>query len=60
MINTETAADRTDETEHAAVETIVSTGAPGAKMLAGLSTAVVIGLWVAFYFLVFVPRSVSP
>jgi hypothetical protein len=60
MINAESATARTDEAENAAVETIVSTGASGAKMLAGIATAVVIGLWVAFYLFVFVPRSVSP
>jgi hypothetical protein len=43
--------------DDAAVEAIVATGAGGAAMLAGLSTAAVIGLWIAFYLLVFVPRS---
>ncbi len=60
MINAEPAAGRTGEAENTAVDAIVSTGAGGAKMLAAIATAVVIGLWVAFYFLVFVPRSVLP
>jgi hypothetical protein len=49
-----------NDAEDAAVDEIVTTGAGGAKMLAGVATAVVIGLWVAFYLLVFVPRSGAP
>jgi hypothetical protein len=60
MINTEPLTARTDDAENMDVQTIVGTGAMGAKLLAGLSTAVVIGLWLAFYLCVFVPRSVSP
>jgi len=60
MINAEPATSRTDDAENAAVETIVGAGANGAKMLAAVATAVVIGLWLAFYLFVFVPRSVSP
>ena len=60
MINAEPAAGRNSDAENADVEAIVSGGANGAKMLAGVATAVVIGLWIAFYLLVFVPRSVSP
>ena len=39
-----------------AVETIMRSGAPGAVLVAGLAVAIVIGLWFAFYFLVFTPR----
>jgi len=39
------------------VDRIVRSGARGAIVLAGVSTAIVIGLWFAFYFLVFSPRS---
>ena len=60
MINAEPALGRTEDAENAAVETIVSSGANGAKMLAGVATAVVIGLWLAFYLCVFMPRSVAP
>jgi hypothetical protein len=60
MINAEPALGRTEDAEKASVETIVSAGANGAKMLAAVATAVVIGLWLAFYLFVFVPRSVSP
>jgi hypothetical protein len=41
----------------AAIHDIVSTGARGALLLAGISVAVVIGLWFLFYFLIFVPRA---
>ena len=60
MINAEPALARTDDAENTEVATIVSTGANGAKTLAGLATGVVIGLWIAFYLLVFVPRSMLP
>ena len=41
----------------AALEPIVQSGARGAMALAGIATAIVIGIWFAFYFLVFVPRA---
>lgn len=44
----------------AAVDGIVQSGARGAAVLAGIATAVVIGLWFAFYLLVFVPRGAGP
>lgn len=56
MINTDNTPGTTIETE-AAVDAIVRSGAGGAIMLAGLSTAIVIGLWLAFYLLVFSPRA---
>jgi hypothetical protein len=43
-------ADRVDE--------IVESGPHGAIALAGTATAIVIALWFAFYFLVFLPRGV--
>jgi hypothetical protein len=36
---------------------ILRSGATGAVVLAGIATAVVLLLWVAFYLLVFVPRA---
>ncbi|MEJ0003431.1 MAG: hypothetical protein WDN30_07590 [Pararobbsia sp.] len=44
--------------EDAAVDAIVRRGPQGAIALAGVATAIVIGLWFAFYFLVFLPRGV--
>jgi hypothetical protein len=44
--------------EDAAVDEIVRDGPQGAIALAGTATAIVIGLWFAFYFLVFLPRGV--
>jgi hypothetical protein len=43
-----------------AVDTIVRSGAKGGLALAGLATAIVIAIWFAFYFLVFVPRAGAP
>jgi hypothetical protein len=40
----------------AAVHVIVRSGPRGAIALAGSATAIVIGLWVAFYLFVFLPR----
>ncbi len=51
MINTEPA-----ETGDAAVESAMRSGAHGAILVAGLAVAIVIGLWFAFYLMVFVPR----
>jgi hypothetical protein len=46
------------EKEDAAIDEIVRDGPHGAIALAGTATAIVIGLWFAFYFLVFLPRGV--
>ena len=51
MINTEP-----PDPGDVAVESAMQTGAHGAILVAGLAVAVVIGLWFAFYFLVFAPR----
>jgi hypothetical protein len=60
MINTQPGTVRTGEAENEAVDEIVTSGAGGAKMLAGVASAAVVGLWVAFYVCVFVPRSGAP
>ena len=44
--------------ESAAVDAIVRAGPRGAVAVAGVSVAVLLVLWLAFYFLVFMPRSV--
>jgi len=48
------AADEEDER----VDEIVRSGPDGAIAVAGIATAVVIALWFAFYFLVFLPRGI--
>ena len=58
MINTEPSP--AGPADDAAVDAVVRSGPRGAAVLAGLATAIVIGLWFAFYFLVFVPRGVAP
>ncbi|RKT27570.1 hypothetical protein B0G69_3397 [Paraburkholderia sp. RAU2J] len=45
-----------DEAER--VDQIVGSGPRGAIAVAGTATAIVIGMWYAFYFLVFLPRGV--
>ena len=36
---------------------IVASGPIGAAVLAGLSTAIVLAIWLGFYLLIFAPRS---
>jgi hypothetical protein len=49
-------ASASPETEDARVDEIVRSGPRGAVVVAGIATAIVIALWFAFYFLVFLPR----
>jgi hypothetical protein len=59
MINSELAKlDATAEDEK--VRQIVGSGSGGAIALAGITTAIVILIWFAFYLLVFVPRASVP
>ena len=53
MINS----DHEAQLDDAALEPILRSGARGAMMLAGIATAIVIGLWLAFYLFVFLPRT---
>jgi hypothetical protein len=46
----------TPETEAAKIDKIVRDGPFGAVVVAGIATAIVIALWFAFYFMVFLPR----
>jgi hypothetical protein len=47
--------DPADET--AAIDRIVRSGPQGAIAVAGMSVVILLALWLAFYFLVFMPRS---
>jgi hypothetical protein len=49
-------APSTPETDDARIDEIVRSGPKGAVVVAGIATAIVIALWFAFYFLVFLPR----
>jgi hypothetical protein len=44
------------ETEDARIDEIVRSGPKGAIVIAGIATAIVVALWFAFYFMVFLPR----
>jgi hypothetical protein len=57
MMNTEP--DPLQPTDDAAVRAVLRSGSTGAVVLAGLATAIVVALWLAFYFLVFVPRGIA-
>lgn len=55
MLNSDSQGDANapvDET----VERIVAAGPGGALMLAGIATACVVAMWLAFYLFVFLPR----
>ena len=52
--NQEAATDQ----EEARVDEIVRSGPAGAIAVAGIATFLVIAMWFAFYFLVFLPRGV--
>jgi hypothetical protein len=56
MINSDPGMAGPGGSQDDAVDRIVRSGAQGAVVLAGISTAIVIGLWLAFYLLVFMPR----
>ncbi|MGY4480351.1 hypothetical protein [Bradyrhizobium sp. USDA 3364] len=57
MINSSSPQLPASGSEDEAVETIVRAGPGGAIAVAGIATAIVVGLWFAFYLLVFLPRS---
>ncbi|MDQ2803497.1 MAG: hypothetical protein M3Y41_12765 [Pseudomonadota bacterium] len=60
MINSDPPTAGLGGSQEDAVEDIVRSGARGAVVLAGITTAMVIALWFAFYWLVFVPRGTLP
>jgi hypothetical protein len=47
-----------DPSEDERVEQIVREGPHGALMVVGIATAIVVAIWFAFYFFVFMPRGV--
>jgi hypothetical protein len=49
----------TSEAESDAVDAIVRAGPRGAVAVAGIATAIVVALWFAFYWLVFLPRGAA-
>jgi hypothetical protein len=55
MINSERP-DGIQEISDASVNRIVAAGPGGALAVAGIATALVIAMWFAFYFFVFLPR----
>ena len=48
------------DSDDEAVERIVASGPRGALALAGITTLIVVAIWFAFYWLVFVPRGAAP
>jgi hypothetical protein len=60
MINSDPPPNASLASEQEAIDAIVQAGPAGAIWLAGLATAVVVALWFAFYWLVFLPRVTPP
>jgi len=60
MINSDPNPDAPDAEQDASVNAIMRSGARGAVVLAGLATAIVVAIWLAFYLFVFVPRAIAP
>jgi hypothetical protein len=59
MINSEPERSNT-ASEEEAVAAIVQAGPKGAIALAGIATAIVVAIWLAFYALVFLARVTPP
>jgi hypothetical protein len=59
MINTDTP-DGDTAVHDQKTDDIVASGPNGAIVVAGIATAVVIAMWLLFYFLVFLPRGATP
>ncbi|MGU7768566.1 hypothetical protein ACV229_00090 [Burkholderia sp. MR1-5-21] len=57
-MHTPASPDGASEQESERVDEIVRHGPRGAIALAGTATAIVVAIWFAFYFLVFLPRGV--
>ena len=57
MLNSDPPVDDTVTPNDAAVNAIGQSGARGAIVLAGIATAIIVAIWFAFYFLIFVPRT---
>jgi hypothetical protein len=58
MINSPVPGSGREQPEAERVDEIVRCGPRGAIALAGVATALVIGMWYAFYFLVYLPCGV--
>ena len=50
---------RPDDADEAEVDRVVAAGPAGALALSGLAVALLLLIWFAFYFLVFLPRGPS-
>ena len=50
--------DDAAEQDHARLESIYRRAPVGALTIAGIATAIVFGLWLAFYLAIFLPRGV--
>jgi hypothetical protein len=57
MLNSDPPVDDTVTPNDAAVNASLRSGARGAIVLAGIATAIIVAIWFAFYFLIFVPRT---
>jgi hypothetical protein len=59
MINSDPTPAQAIRTDDEATDAAVRAGPKGAATVAGIATAIVVGIWFAFYLLVFMPRGVA-
>jgi hypothetical protein len=57
MINSDPETAGETAPSSAALQAILRSGATGSVVLAGLATTIVVAIWLAFYFFVFMPRA---
>lgn len=57
MIDSNQRPENSTETEGEALDRVLRSGPGGAFLLAGIATAIVVALWLAFYLFVFLPHA---
>lgn len=59
MLNSSLPLPPADEPTRDDVDAVIKRGPQGAIALAGIASFIVVAIWLAFYFFVFVPRGVA-
>jgi len=60
MLNSDPGSEEASARTDAEVRAVLGPGPIGAMLVAGIATAVVVAIWLAFYLLVFLPRAGAP
>ncbi|MBZ6078667.1 hypothetical protein [Microvirga puerhi] len=59
MINSDPSPIQATQADGDAAHAAARTGPKGAAVVAGIATAIVVAIWFAFYFFVFIPRGIA-